>query len=125
MLFRSAEKYDVKNLYPSVVHEAGQEKALEMIGKYFVKSDSFWRGIGEIKNSGYIIQNEYVKFSAIAPPPLTKCCLPDGCRCTDVMLGRITPHECVLFGKSCTPQTPIGPCMASSEGTCGIYGGQL
>ena len=72
-----------------------------------------------------MIKKEYARFSANIPGHQTKEDLPDGCRCADVMLGRILPGECELFGKICTPQNPIGPCMASSEGACGIYGGSL
>jgi len=124
--------YAVRNLYPSVVSENGQAKALSLLDKYFEKTDSFWRGIGLIKNSGLRIKDEYARFSANkkassegsgdeatagekAPPPL--------CRCTDVMLGRISPDECVLFGRECTPQHPVGACMVSAEGACGIWRG--
>ena len=116
-------RHEVKNLYPSVVREGGQAKALNLIGKYFDKTDSFWRGIGEIKNSGYTIKKEYERFSANVSVALEKDYLPEGCRCAEVMLGRITPKECDLFDGVCTPGNPVGPCMASSEGACGIYGG--
>ena len=118
-------RYTVRNLYPSVVSRDGQQKALALLDKYFEKTDSYWRGIGEIKNSGFRIKDEYARFSANknktdiyaskekSPPP--------GCRCTDVMLGRINPDECVLFGKTCTPQHPVGACMVSAEGACGIW----
>ena len=118
-------RYEVKNFYPSVVQEGGQTKALKLIEKYFVKSDSFWRGIGEIHNSGYIIKSEYRHFSANIPKLSEKEDLPKACRCADVMLGRIRPEECTLFRKTCTLQNPIGPCMASTEGACSIYGGWI
>jgi len=119
-------QYAVRNLYPSVVSREGQQKALALLDKYFKKTDSFWRGIGVIENSGLIIKDEYARFSANedfravvteekAPPP--------GCRCADVMLGRINPDECPLFGTACTPQHPVGACMVSSEGGCGIWKG--
>ncbi|MCL2772410.1 MAG: hydrogenase formation protein HypD [Oscillospiraceae bacterium] len=116
-------RHEVKNLYPSVVTEGGQTKALELLDRYFVKINSFWRGIGEIKNSGYALKSEYARFSAdslIDESPANES-LPDGCRCADVMLGRNSPDECALFGTVCTPQNPVGACMVSSEGACGIW----
>ncbi|MCL2832441.1 MAG: hydrogenase formation protein HypD, partial [Treponema sp.] len=133
----------VRNLYPSVVSRDGQTKALELIDKYFEKTDSYWRGIGGIKNSGLKIRGAYSEYwangifsglsadrtalsnftagqntagqnyAAESPPP--------GCRCTDVMLGRINPDECTLFGGECTPNHPVGACMVSAEGACGIW----
>ena len=120
---RNNGRYEVTNLYPSVVRENGQVIALGMIDKYFEKTDSFWRGIGEIRNSGYRIRKEYEYLSANVSVVTERDHLPEGCRCADVILGRIMPMDCALFGKSCTPQNPIGPCMASSEGACGIYAG--
>ena len=118
-------RYKVKNLYPSVVTENGQTKALELLDRYFEKTDSVWRGIGEIKNSGYKLKNEYSWFSAnefiydtVKPIHESE---PDGCRCTDVILGRISPNECGLFGTVCTFKNPVGACMVSSEGACGIW----
>ena len=118
-------QHEVKNLYPAVVRESGQTKALALLDKYFEKTDSFWRGIGKIPNSGYTIKKEYSHFSANTSGISEKDSLPDGCRCADVILGRILPTECALFGEICKPSSPIGPCMASSEGACGIYGGAL
>jgi len=116
------KRYEVKNLYPSVVRKGGQIKALDLINRYFYKTDSFWHGIGEISNSGYSIKPEYARFSANMPENReNRDDVPDGCRCADVMLGRILPDECDLFGGVCTPQNPVGPCMVSSEGACGIW----
>jgi hydrogenase expression/formation protein HypD len=53
---------------------------------------------------------------------------PGGCRCSEVITGKCTPGDCVLFGRACTPVDPVGPCMVSSEGTCAAwfkYGGRL
>jgi len=116
----------VKNLYPSVVSEHGQAKALELTDKYFEKTDSMWRGIGLIGNSGYTLRSEYARFSANPAPSVTgdEPPLPRGCRCAGVMLGRISPDECALYGLACTPKTPVGACMASSEGACAIWMGR-
>jgi len=121
-------QYAVRNLYPSVVHEHGQQKALTLLDRYFEKTDSFWRGIGVIKNSGLRIRDKYVRFSAnngeiTGTAAQEEKAAPPGCRCTDVMLGRINPDECALFGTTCTPQHPVGACMVSAEGACGIWRG--
>jgi hydrogenase expression/formation protein HypD len=119
----------VKNLYPAVVREGGQPKAVALVETFFEPSDAFWRGIGRIPDSGLVLRREYAQFSAnefspaVAAPAQED--LPHGCRCADVMLGRILPADCPLFGASCTPRNPVGPCMASPEGACGIYGGAL
>ena len=120
---------EVKNLYPSVVCRHGQARALAMMDKYFAKTDALWRGIGVIKDSGYEIRREYSRFSAnpeVMPgaddiAEEESASAPAGCRCADVMLGRILPDECPLFGKACTPRRPVGACMVSSEGACGIW----
>ena len=124
LIQKKTGRYEVKNLYPSVVRDSGQTKALSILEKYFEKTNSFWRGIGEIENSGYVIKKEYERFSANNLASAEEDNLPEGCRCADVMLGRIMPGQCALFGNECTPQTPVGPCMASSEGACGIYVGE-
>ena len=111
----------VTNLYTSVVREKGQDKAMQLISKYFEKTDSFWRGIGEIPDSGYRLKKEYGCFSANIHGVAEKGDLPEGCCCAEVLLGRLLPKGCSLFGKLCTPQNPVGACMASSEGTCRIY----
>ena len=120
---KKSERHEVKNLYPSVVREQGQDKAMRLIDKYFKKTHSFWRGIGEIPNSGFRLKEEYRCFSANIPGVSEKGELPEGCSCADVLLGRILPVDCALFGEICTPQNPVGACMASSEGTCRIYSG--
>ena len=109
----------IKNLYKSVVTPDGQKKALELINKYFIKSDTYWRGIGEIKNSGYLIREEFARFSANKQEIQIQQ-TDNGCRCSEVILGRIMPDECTLFKTICNPENPVGACMVSSEGTCRI-----
>ena len=128
-IIKQTEKnsYCVKNLYFSVVSPGGQKKALALINKYYEKTDSLWRGIGNITNSGLKIKNEYSQYSAnkniTKQTQLTnrESQNTNDCRCADVMLGRINPDECPLFKKSCSPQHPQGACMVSSEGACGIW----
>jgi len=114
------------NLYPSSVSYEGNEEAQRLLDKYFEPSNVLWRGIGEIEGSGLVLRREYKGFDAgrttpsPSAPPLRGRGM-SGCKCSEVLLGRILPSDCALFGKTCTPMTPIGACMVSREGACGIY----
>ena len=111
----------LKNMYTSVVTQNGNEKALDLINKYFTTYDAYWRGIGYINMSGYGLKEEYQKYDAGSELALIPINEPKGCRCTDVILGRIQPNQCPLFAKVCSPLNAIGPCMVSTEGACGIW----
>jgi len=112
----------VSNLYPEAVSESGNEKALSLLKKYYVKAHAKWRGIGTIPNSGFELRGEYSDWMVSSQHyDETSDGLPPGCRCGDVVLGRIDPDACPLFGKECTPGHAVGPCMVSSEGSCGIW----
>jgi hydrogenase expression/formation protein HypD len=89
----------------------------------FRPKDSDWRGIGEIKKSGLKFKNKYKEFDAEKEfkISLPKAKVPKGCVCGEVLQGIKSPRDCKLFGKKCTPQNPVGPCMVSSEGTCAAY----
>ncbi len=113
--------YRVKNLYPSVVNEEGNERARETISKYFEAVDEDWREIGRIKASGLRLREEYTNYDAGSIFSEEQTDGPKGCRCKDVILGRIYPVDCPLFHKVCTPVNAIGPCMVSTEGACGIW----
>lgn len=114
-------KFSVKNMYPSAVSEEGNQKALEAINKFFEPSHEYWRGIGEIKGSGMRLKREYAEFDAGSVFETSEESVPKGCKCTDVILGRINPTDCPLFHKVCTPMNAVGPCMVSTEGACGIW----
>lgn len=114
-------KYQVKNLYTSAVKEEGNQKAFQALQKYFEPSDAYWRGIGMIPGSGLRLKAEYSEYDAGSEEVFAEESLPKGCRCTDVILGRISPGECPAFGKRCTPMDALGPCMVSAEGACGIW----
>jgi hydrogenase expression/formation protein HypD len=82
-----------------------------------------WRGIGMVDDTGLALRSEFARFDAsgfiekeIVPVPD-----PPGCRCGDVLRGRISPRDCPLFGTACNPARPVGPCMVSSEGSCATY----
>lgn len=114
---------DVLNEYGRVVREEGNIRAQEIMFEVFETSDSEWRGIGNIPGSGLVIRPGFADFDAskkfpVTPPPPRE---HPGCRCGDLLRGTIIPMDCPLFGKSCSPGHPIGPCMVSNEGPCSAY----
>ncbi|QIB69228.1 hydrogenase formation protein HypD [Aminipila butyrica] len=114
-------RHQVKNMYVSAVSQEGNPQALSVINQYFETKEDFWRGIGVIPQSSLGLKSAYQQFDAGSSFIEYREELPKGCRCTDVILGRITPVECPLFGGSCTPLNAVGPCMVSTEGVCGIW----
>lgn len=115
------QRFEVKNLYTSAVTEEGNQKARALIEQYFEAGDDFWRGIGLIKDSALRLKEEYRQYDGGSLVDGAEEETPKGCRCTDVILGRINPSECPLFQKACTPLHAVGPCMVSAEGACGIW----
>ena len=120
-----------ENLYQRVVTEDGNSRALEAIDTAYKVVDAKWRGIGKVPKSGLELADEFSHHNIreIAEIPESEGRdIPKGCRCADVILGKIYPEKCGLFNTKCTPETPIGPCMVGTEGTCAIhakYGGYL
>ncbi len=113
----------VENAYPRVVKAEGNTIALKMMNKVFKVVDAKWRGIGIIKKSGFELSERFVKYDAKAlllEPIKSDRDLIKGCLCGNVILGKAVPQSCPHFLKKCTPETPIGPCMVSDEGTCRI-----
>ncbi len=120
---KNAGRAEVANAYPRAVAMEGNPKAVQVMYDVFQPSDALWRGIGTIPGSGLAMRPEYKQFDAWKKLDLT---LPDakplpGCRCGDVLKGRMAPNKCPLFRKACTPATPVGPCMVSTEGSCAAY----
>ncbi len=114
---------ELRSVYGTAVRPEGNRKALGLLDEVFSVRDARWRGIGLIPDSGYGLRGDYGDFDAerrfsLVIVPGTP---PAGCRCGDVLTGRITPPQCPLFRTACTPLSPVGPCMVSSEGTCGAY----
>jgi len=106
------------NLYKGAVTGRPQAAALALINRYFMAADAVWRGIGTVAGSGLVLRSDYARFGI--PVAETDSAEDNGCRCRDVMLGRILPCDCPLFGGACTPDSPAGACMVSAEGSCGI-----
>ncbi len=114
---------DIEIAYSRGVMQEGNPTALAAIDEVFETVPANWRGIGEIPGSGYKIRDEYAAFDAMRrlAPEVEPTVEHAGCRCGDVLRGIITPADCPLFRKACSPENPIGPCMVSSEGACAAY----
>lgn len=113
-------KTGMKNLYKDVVTYEGNLKAKEAVEKFFEPSDSSWRGMGTIPGSGMTLKKEYLQFDA-GSIGLDTDNMPAGCQCANVLVGKLRPYECPLFGKVCTPDNAHGACMVSTEGSCYNY----
>jgi len=109
------------NLYKSAVKDKGNIKAQATMNECFVEGSAFWRGIGLVESSGLYLNDKYAAFDGGSFGLDNDIDLPHDCRCKEVIVGRISPPECPMFGKKCTKSHPIGPCMVSSEGACGIW----
>jgi len=110
----------VENTYTRAVRSGGNPKAREIMEQLLEPVDALWRGFGRIPASGLVLNQAFRDADAqlqFSLPPLRNV-EPPGCLCAQVLQGRVLPAECSLFGKRCTPETPVGPCMVSSEGTC-------
>lgn len=110
----------VDNQYSRVVKDAGNPRALAVMERYLEPVDAFWRGMGTLPRSGLGLREPYRRFDAAARHGVTVAegKLPGGCRCGEVVKGKLRPEACPLFGTGCTPASPVGPCMVSSEGSC-------
>lgn len=111
----------MKNMYTGAVTAEGNMKAQEVVNYYFQPCDDYWRGIGLIPGSALRLKKEFIEYDAGSALGDTAETLPAGCRCADVILGRIHPVDCPLFKKTCAPLNAVGPCMVSTEGACGIW----
>lgn len=114
----------VENQYARVVPPAGNRAGLEAIDKVFELRDFFeWRGLGSIDHSGVRVREAYAAYDAERrfALPNVKIADPKSCQCGEVLKGVIKPWQCKVFGAGCTPQTPLGALMVSSEGACAAY----
>jgi hydrogenase expression/formation protein HypD len=116
------------NCYPDVVRPGGNPTARAHLDQAMRVVDANWRGIGVIPGSGYALAEAYAahdartRFPAYADPARRRAGeMPPGCDCARVVLGKLYPDQCRLFGAACTPRTPVGPCMVSDEGACRIW----
>ncbi len=115
---------EVENQYARVVTRDGSQPGLEAIAEVFeLRASCEWRGLGAIDRSGVRIRDAYARFDAerrFALPSL-RIADPQPCQCGEVLRGVIRPWECKIFGGACTPETPMGALMVSSEGACAAY----
>jgi hydrogenase expression/formation protein HypD len=116
------------NCYPEVAHAGGNPTARRCLAEVLEVVDSNWRGIGIIPASGYALKPAYVQHDArhqfpdhADPSRRRQGEMPPGCDCARVVLGKIYPNQCRLYGAGCNPRSPIGPCMVSDEGACRIW----
>ncbi|MEN8170526.1 MAG: hydrogenase formation protein HypD [Pseudomonadota bacterium] len=116
------------NCYPEVVKSEGNQRAQQILDQVFEVTDANWRGIGTIPDSGFSLRPAYQAHDARRQWPQYRPTarqraggMPAGCDCAAVVLGQKYPNECRLYGISCTPRTPVGPCMVSDEGACHIW----
>jgi hydrogenase expression/formation protein HypD len=113
----------VENAYPRVVSAEGNRPAQDMLADVFTVCDRNWRGIGEIPASGWRLSDRYADFDADRRFDVgdLDAAEPTSCRAGEVLRGVIKPNECEAFGRECTPRTPLGATMVSSEGACAAY----
>ena len=119
-----AGTHTVENAYERAVSREGNKPAQAVIQKVFEMTDRAWRGIGVIPMSGYRLRGEFAAFDAeLRFPEVQSIETKESPLCISglVLQGRKKPSECAAFGKECTPQTPLGATMVSSEGACAAY----
>lgn len=111
------------NNYPSCVNREGNKVAKQIIEEVFEVQDTLWRGIGRVPGSALVMREEYASWDAAKRWHIQeeKNHIPSQCACHEILLGIKTPQECPSFGKACTPDQPIGPCMVSGEGACAAH----
>ncbi|MEV0153809.1 hydrogenase formation protein HypD [Micromonospora sp. NPDC050686] len=115
---------EVENQYTRVVPWDGNLRALAAIGQVMQLRPYFeWRGLGFISHSALRMRDEYAAYDAehLFEVPGVRVADPKACQCGEVLKGVLKPWECKVFGTACTPETPIGTCMVSSEGACAAY----
>ncbi|MCP4714628.1 MAG: hydrogenase formation protein HypD [Deltaproteobacteria bacterium] len=117
----SSPKIEIQ--YQRAVKPEGNHKALDLLDRIFTADDAEWRGLGTIPASGLVLNKTFKTYDALQRfnvPDISAQDIP-GCSCGSILKGILSPLECPLFKKACTPANPIGPCMVSAEGTCAAY----
>jgi hydrogenase expression/formation protein HypD len=113
----------VDNQYARAVRSEGNVRARQMLVDVFEVTDRKWRGIGVIPRSGYRLRAEFAEFDAERRFPVEDIAVEESTVCISgqILQGIKKPHECPAFGRQCTPVTPLGATMVSSEGACAAY----
>jgi hydrogenase expression/formation protein HypD len=115
---------EIENQYARIVPEGGNSPALAAVAEVYELREFFeWRGLGSIDHSGLKVREEFAEFDAEVKftMPNIKIADPKSCQCGEVLKGVIKPWQCKVFGSACTPETPLGALMVSSEGACAAY----
>jgi hydrogenase expression/formation protein HypD len=114
---------ELENAYPRAVTYDGNVRAQEMLRDVFTETDRSWRGIGMIATSGWRLSDRYARFDAERRFDVSGIRTQESslCRSGEVLQGLIKPNECAAFGVQCTPRSPLGAPMVSSEGACAAY----
>jgi hydrogenase expression/formation protein HypD len=114
---------ELDNAYARAVRTDGNEAARAMIDRVFEPRDRRWRGLGVLPASGWGLRPEYAAFDADHRFEFGAIRVdePSECRAGDVLRGVLNPDQCPSFGRECTPRTPLGAPMVSSEGACAAY----
>ncbi|PIE82378.1 MAG: hydrogenase formation protein HypD [Chloroflexi bacterium] len=116
-------RFTVENAYSRAVVSQGNKPAQKMLDDIFQVTDRTWRGIGEIPQSGWELNEKYSAFNAETKFDVSNIHTEESplCRSGEVLQGLIKPNQCPAFGKECTPRSPLGATMVSSEGACAAY----
>jgi len=111
------------NLYPRAVRAAGNERARQLLDRVFDVDDAMWRGIGCLPRTGLRLAAPFRDYDAAVRYPFDIVAAPEpaGCLCGRILKGIAEPVECQLLGTICSPDSPVGACMVSSEGACAAY----
>jgi hydrogenase expression/formation protein HypD len=115
---------EVENQYQRIVPEEGNPQALAAIDQVYELREFFeWRGLGSIEHSGLRIRESFAAFDAERKfkLPNLRIADPTACQCGEVVKGIIKPWQCKVYGRACTPETPMGALMVSTEGACSAY----
>jgi hydrogenase expression/formation protein HypD len=115
---------EIENQYARVARDAGSRAAQDAVARVFELREFFeWRGLGSIPHSGVRLREAYAAWDAEKRflLPNLRVADPEACQCGEVLTGRIRPRDCRVFGTACTPATPLGALMVSSEGACAAY----
>jgi hydrogenase expression/formation protein HypD len=118
---RAAGRCEIENQYTRAVRPGGNERALWAIAETMHERDTFeWRGLGSLPRSGLQLCDGFAALDAerLFTLPGARVDDPKACQCGEVLSGHIRPEQCRVFGTACTPETPLGTCMVSSEGAC-------
>ena len=121
VLVRARGRGEVFNLYPQVVTEEGSTVAQALTARYFEPGPALWRGLGVVPASGRLLKAELAAYDAGSDGLNDDSGTNAACCCGSVLAGRMSPPDCPLFGRVCTPLTPQGACMVSAEGSCHTY----